>query len=132
MKRSVYLDFTQIEPKSDDFRFKLYVFPLSFCVRRRLSLPALFCLTVGIFVGAVWANLSWGRYWGWDPKETWALITMFVYALLLHLPLVKAKFKMSDNTWEVLYHILSIVAFVFVLFTYFGVNHILGGLHSYA
>ena len=97
-----------------------------------LLYPALFCLTVGIFVGAVWANLSWGRYWGWDPKETWALITMFVYALLLHLPLVKAKFKMSDKAWTILYHVLSIVSFAFVLFTYFGVSYLLGGLHSYS
>lgn len=97
-----------------------------------LLYPALFCLTIGIFIGAVWANLSWGRYWGWDPKETWALITMFVYAGVLHLPLMKAKFKMNNESWAVLYHILSIVSFAFVLFTYFGVSYLLGGLHSYA
>jgi len=96
-----------------------------------LLYPALFCLTIGIFIGAVWANLSWGRYWGWDPKETWALITMFVYAGVLHLPLMKAKFKMNNESWAVLYHILSIVSFAFVLFTYFGVSYLLGGLHSY-
>ena len=96
-----------------------------------LLYPALFCLTVGIFIGAVWANLSWGRYWGWDPKETWALITMFVYAGVLHLPLMKAKFKMRNEAWTILYHILSIVSFAFVLFTYFGVSYLLGGLHSY-
>ncbi|MBQ6765038.1 MAG: cytochrome c biogenesis protein CcsA [Paludibacteraceae bacterium] len=95
-----------------------------------LLYPALFCLTAGIFIGAVWANLSWGRYWGWDPKETWALITMFVYAAMLHLPLVLPKMKIKN--YEVLYHVLGIVAFLFVLFTYFGVNRLLGGLHSYA
>ena len=95
-----------------------------------LLYPALFCLTAGIFIGAVWANLSWGRYWGWDPKETWALITMFVYAAMLHLPLVLPKMKIKN--YEVLYHVLGVVAFLFVLFTYFGVNRLLGGLHSYA
>ena len=87
-----------------------------------LLYPALFCLTAGIFIGAVWANMSWGRYWGWDPKETWALITMLVYAALLHFP------------WRrpVVYHILCVIAFAFVLFTYFGVSYLLGGLHSYA
>ncbi|MBR0064876.1 MAG: cytochrome c biogenesis protein CcsA [Paludibacteraceae bacterium] len=95
-----------------------------------LLYPALFCLTAGIFIGAVWANLSWGRYWGWDPKETWALITMFVYAAMLHLPVVLPKMKIKN--YEVLYHVLGIVAFLFVLFTYFGVNRLLGGLHSYA
>ena len=97
-----------------------------------LLYPAVFCLTAGIFIGAVWANLSWGRYWGWDPKETWALITMLVYAVLLHWPLLKGKFQMSNLKFQISYHILSIVAFAFVLFTYFGVSYLLGGLHSYA
>ena len=109
--------------------------------QRRMSLmhlsqvllyPALFCLTAGIFIGAVWANMSWGRYWGWDPKETWALITMLVYALLLHWPWMKKLFAVSDRKSEIIYHIFCVVAFLFVLFTYFGVNHLLGGLHSYA
>ena len=94
----------------------------------------------GIFIGAVWANLSWGRYWGWDPKETWALITMLVYALLLHFPWLK-KYSYPKGTIvsacsrqrsETIYHIFSIIAFAFVLFTYFGVTYLLGGLHSYA
>lgn len=97
-----------------------------------LLYPALFCLTAGIFIGAVWANMSWGRYWGWDPKETWALITMLVYALLLHWPWMKKLFAVSDRKSEIIYHIFCVVAFLFVLFTYFGVNHLLGGLHSYA
>ena len=97
-----------------------------------LLYPAVFCLTAGIFIGAVWANLSWGRYWGWDPKETWALITMLVYAVLLHWPLLKSKCQMTNEQSQIIYHILSIVAFAFVLFTYFGVSYLLGGLHSYA
>lgn len=90
-----------------------------------LLYPAVFCLAAGIFIGAVWANMSWGRYWGWDPKETWALITLLVYAALLHWPWLKCKSKIC-------YHILCVIAFLFVLFTYFGVSYLLGGLHSYA
>ncbi|MBO7456722.1 MAG: cytochrome c biogenesis protein CcsA [Paludibacteraceae bacterium] len=97
-----------------------------------LLYPAVFCLTAGIFIGAVWANMSWGRYWGWDPKETWALITMIVYAALLHWPIFMHRSAMSPETKEKIYHILCVVDFLFVLFTYFGVNHLLGGLHSYA
>lgn len=101
-----------------------------------LLYPAVFCLAIGIFIGAVWANLSWGRYWGWDPKETWALITMIVYALLIHRPVLKGKLHLGNgltsNKYQILYHIFSIIAFAFVLFTYFGVNRLLGGLHSYA
>ena len=103
-----------------------------------LLYPALFCLTAGIFIGAVWANMSWGRYWGWDPKETWALITMLVYAALLHLPwLLKSKITNHHGSADrqksqIIYHVFSVVAFLFVLFTYFGVSYLLGGLHSYA
>ena len=97
-----------------------------------LLYPAEFCLMAGIFIGAVWANMSWGRYWGWDPKETWALITMLVYALLLHFPWLKKWSAFSRQHSEKIFHILSIVAFFFVLFTYFGVSYLLGGLHSYA
>ncbi len=97
-----------------------------------LLYPALFCLTAGIFIGAVWANMSWGRYWGWDPKETWALITMLVYALLIHWPWLKNKLPITNNQSPIIYHILCIVVFLFVLFTYFGVNYFFSGLHSYA
>lgn len=88
--------------------------------------PAVFLLTAGIFIGAVWANISWGRYWGWDPKEVWALITMLVYSLGLHQKSLK-WFRAPRN-----FHIFTILAFLSVLVTYFGVNFILGGLHSYA
>ena len=96
-----------------------------------LLYPALFCLTAGIFIGAVWANMSWGRYWGWDPKEIWALITMLVYAALLHFPLLRAKCQISNVKYPIIYHIFCVVDFAFVLFTYFGVSYLLGGLHSY-
>lgn len=88
--------------------------------------PAVFLLTAGIFIGAVWANISWGRYWGWDPKEVWALITMLVYSLGFHQKSLK-WFRSPRN-----FHIFTILAFLSVLITYFGVNFILGGLHSYA
>jgi len=96
-----------------------------------LLYPALFCLTAGIFIGAVWANMSWGRYWGWDPKETWALITMLVYALLLHFPWL-LKSKINNHKSQIIYHIACVIDFALVLFTYFGVSYLLGGLHSYA
>lgn len=82
-------------------------------------------MTIGTFLGAVWANESWGRYWGWDPKETWALITMVVYAIVIHLRLVKKW----NNPW--LFNLTSVVAFSSVLMTYFGVNYFLSGMHSY-
>jgi len=91
-----------------------------------LLYPALFCMAAGIFIGAIWANVSWGRYWGWDPKEVWALITMLVYSFALHrvsLPwFSKPKF----------FHGFLVLAFLCVLMTYFGVNFLLGGMHSYA
>ena len=106
--------------------------PFTFQLSTILLYPAEFCLMAGIFIGAVWANMSWGRYWGWDPKETWALITMLVYALLLHFPWLKRKLHIKHQTSNICYHVFSVIAFLFVLFTYFGVSYLLGGLHSYA
>ncbi|MBG7630292.1 MAG: cytochrome c biogenesis protein CcsA [Bacteroidetes bacterium] len=83
-------------------------------------------LTIGNFLGGQWANESWGRYWGWDPKETWALISIMIYAFVLHIRLVpglRSKFT---------FNLLSIAAFASILMTYFGVNFYLSGLHSYA
>jgi cytochrome c-type biogenesis protein CcsB len=82
-------------------------------------------MTVGTFLGAVWANEAWGRYWGWDPKETWALITIIVYAIVTHLRLIKK----CDN--PVLFNWMSIFAFATVLMTFLGVNYLLSGMHSY-
>jgi ABC-type transport system involved in cytochrome c biogenesis permease subunit len=79
-----------------------------------------------VFIGAVWANVSWGTYWSWDPKETWALITLIVYALPLHNQSLKVFSK------PMFFHGYCIIAFLSVLITYFGVNFILGGMHSYA
>ena len=80
-------------------------------------------LTIGIITGSVWANSAWGRYWGWDPKETWSLITWFIYATVLH-----ARMMRGWGGKRIAY--LSIIGFLAVLFTYFGVNY-LPGLHSY-
>ena len=93
---------------------------------RLLLYPAVFLLGLGIFVGAVWANVSWGRYWAWDPKEVWALITFMVYGLPFHTHSL-ARFRKPKFL-----HIYLIVAFLTVLMTYFGVNFFLGGMHSYA
>lgn len=95
-------------------------------VGRVLLYPAVMLLLTGIFTGAVWANLSWGRYWGWDPKEVWALITMLIAAVAFHtrsLPFISKPLT---------FHLFCIVTFIAMLFTYFGVNYLLGGLHSYA
>ena len=91
-----------------------------------LLYPAIFLLTIGVFLGAVWANVSWGNYWSWDPKESWALITLMIYAIPLHKASIGAFNKPR------FYHIYMISAFLAVLITYFGVNFILGGMHSYA
>ena len=86
----------------------------------------LFMLSVGTFLGGVWANESWGRYWGWDPKETWALASMLIYIFVLHMrfiPKIKGLFA---------FNLASIVAYSSIIMTYFGVNFYLSGLHSYA
>lgn len=88
--------------------------------------PALATLTVGIFIGAIWANVSWGQYWSWDPKEVWALITLMVYAVAVH----RRSLPRLGNA--MVYHVYLVVAFLTVLMTYFGVNYFLGGMHSYA
>ncbi len=86
----------------------------------------LIMLTIGNFLGGQWANESWGRYWGWDPKETWALISIMVYAFVIHARFVPAL----RGKW--VFNLMSMFAFVSILFTYYGVNFHLVGLHSYA
>ena len=83
-------------------------------------------LTIGNFLGGMWANESWGRYWGWDPKETWALISIMIYAFVLHMRLIPAL----RGRW--FFNLMTIVAFSSIMMTYFGVNFYLTGLHSYA
>ena len=86
----------------------------------------LIMLTIGNFLGGMWANESWGRYWGWDPKETWALISIMVYAFVIHMRLIPGL----RGKW--LFNLMSIIAYSSILMTYFGVNFYLVGLHSYA
>ncbi|MEO1032481.1 MAG: cytochrome c biogenesis protein CcsA [Bacteroidota bacterium] len=83
-------------------------------------------LTIGNFLGGMWANESWGRYWGWDPKETWALISIMIYAFVIHMRLIPGL----RGRW--LYNLMSVLAFGSILMTYFGVNFYLSGLHAYA
>ncbi|MCX6326481.1 MAG: c-type cytochrome biogenesis protein CcsB [Bacteroidia bacterium] len=83
-------------------------------------------LTIGTFLGAVWANESWGRYWGWDPKETWSLITIIIYSIVIHSRMIPG---MKDIFT---FNLMSLFAFSSVLMTYFGVNYYLSGMHSYA
>ena len=86
----------------------------------------LIMLTIGNFLGGMWANESWGRYWGWDPKETWALISIMVYAFVIHMRLIPGL----RGPW--IFNLMSVVAFASILMTFFGVNFYLVGLHSYA
>ena len=86
----------------------------------------LIMLTIGNFLGGQWANESWGRYWGWDPKETWALISIMIYAFILHMRLIPGL----RSKW--IFNLMSIIAYASILMTYFGVNFYLSGLHSYA
>ena len=88
--------------------------------------PAVALLMGGIVIGAVWANISWGNYWSWDPKEVWALITLLIYAAPLH------GFIWKSFRKPMFFHIYCILAFLSVVITYFGVNFLLGGMHSYA
>ena len=92
---------------------------------RAMLYPAVALLAIGIFIGAVWANVSWGNYWSWDPKEVWALITLLVYAAPLHERLWKSFQK------PLFFHVYGIFAFLSVVITYFGVNLLLGGIHAY-
>ena len=100
--------------------FQISIFNLA----KRLLYPAVFLLTLGIIIGALWANISWGNYWTWDPKEVWALITLIVYAFPLHPSLSVSREPKK-------FFLYCTLAFLSVIITYFGVNILLGGMHSY-
>ncbi len=102
------------------FNFQLSIFNLA----KRLLYPAVFLLALGIIIGALWANISWGNYWTWDPKEVWALITLIVYAFPLH-----PSLKISRNPKH--FFLYCTFSFLSVIITYFGVNFLLGGMHAY-
>jgi len=95
-------------------------------VNNMTIIVGLYLLTIGSFLGGVWANESWGRYWGWDPKETWSLITVIIYSFVIHTRFIPAL----NNKYA--FNLLSLLSFSSVIMTYFGVNYYLSGLHSYA
>ena len=95
-------------------------------VSEMVIMIGLFMLTIGTFLGGIWANESWGRYWGWDAKETWALASVLVYAIVMHfrfVPSLKSQFA---------FNVASLWAYGAIIMTFFGVNYYLSGLHSYA
>jgi len=111
--------------KYNSIRLNDSIQEISYIIEMALYI-GLLMLTVGCFIGAVWANESWGRYWGWDPKETWALISILTYAAILHLrkvPKANSQFLLSS---------LALVGFSTIIMTFFGVNYYLSGMHSYA
>ena len=95
-------------------------------INERTTIIGLFMLTIGTFLGGIWANESWGRYWGWDPKETWALISIVIYAFVLHIRIIFQKNALF------IYNVSSLFALGSLIMTFFGVNYYLSGLHSYA
>jgi cytochrome c-type biogenesis protein CcsB len=111
--------------KENKAKMELNIKELTYINEMALTV-GLVMLTIGNFLGGQWANESWGRYWGWDPKETWALISIMVYAFVIHARFVPAM----RNKW--LFNLMAMYAFVSILFTYYGVNFHLVGLHSYA
>jgi len=114
-----------LRSKKNIQRVNFTIQELAYIIQMALIL-GLFMLTLGSFLGGVWANESWGRYWGWDPKETWSLVTILVYTFILHMHKIKGfrgVFALSNA---------ALVGFFSVLMTYFGVNYYLTGLHSYA
>ncbi|MFU8843125.1 MAG: cytochrome c biogenesis protein CcsA [Bacteroidales bacterium] len=114
-----------LKTRKNHIRLNLTITELGYIIEMTLVI-GLFMLTIGTFLGGVWANESWGRYWGWDPKETWALVTVLVYSFILHMrfiPGFRGNFALSFS---------SLIGFGSVIMTYFGVNYYLSGLHSYA
>jgi cytochrome c-type biogenesis protein CcsB len=111
--------------KTNAMRINLTLKELSLIIELSFTV-GLILLVIGNFLGGIWANESWGRYWGWDPKETWSLVTIIVYSFILHMRLIPG-FRSTFS-----FNLLSMFAFSSVLMTYFGVNYYLSGLHSYA
>ena len=110
--------------KKNEQNIRFTILEVSYIIEMAL-IVGLFMMTIGSFIGGVWANESWGRYWGWDPKETWALVTVLVYAIILHLrkiPGLKSTLALSS---------LALLGLGVVLMTFFGVNYYLSGMHSY-
>ena len=111
--------------KSNKKKMSLHIKELTIINEMALTV-GLALLTIGNFLGGMWANESWGRYWGWDPKETWALISIMIYAFVLHMRLIPGLRS------RIAYNFMSSFAYLAIMMTYFGVNFYLSGLHSYA
>jgi len=111
------------KPENKD-RINLVIDELS-CINNQTVILGVYFLSIGTYLGGVWANESWGRYWGWDPKETWALVTILVYAFILHLRLIPGMAS------RLTYNFASVIGFSSVIMTYLGVNYYLAGMHSY-
>ena len=115
----------KIIKKTNQERLDLKIQEISIINEKSITI-GLFMLVIGTFLGGIWANESWGRYWGWDPKETWALVSVLVYAFVLHvrfIPPLKGLYT---------FNFLSLISISSIIMTYFGVNYYLSGLHSYA
>ncbi|TNE73730.1 cytochrome C biogenesis protein [bacterium] len=121
----MYLLLRAIQPKQQTDAIKKTMKDLTVLAEINITI-GLFLLTIGTFLGGIWANESWGRYWGWDPKETWALISVIVYAIVLHLRLIPIQ---NIKHW---FNVATMWAFSSIIMTSFGVNYYLAGLHSYA
>ncbi|WP_242086391.1 cytochrome c biogenesis protein [Aestuariivivens sediminis] len=113
-----------ISSRKNKTKMKLNIKELTIINEMALTV-GLVMLTIGNFLGGMWANESWGRYWGWDPKETWALISIMIYAFVIHMRLIPGL----RGRW--FFNLCSVIAIAFIIFTYFGVNFYLSGLHSY-
>ncbi|MCF8298977.1 MAG: cytochrome c biogenesis protein CcsA [Saprospiraceae bacterium] len=111
--------------EKNNIRLKFTIEEIALIIQMNLII-GLYLLTIGTFLGAIWANESWGRYWGWDPKETWALVSVIVYAFVGHMR------KIPGFIGNYAISLGALLAFSSILMTYFGVNYILSGLHSYA
>ncbi len=113
-----------LRKKSNESKVNVFIHQLT-TINEMSATAGLYFLTIGTFLGAVWANESWGRYWGWDPKETWSLITIVVYSFIVHMRLIPSLKGIFS------YNLASVLGLISVLMTYFGVNYYLTGLHSY-
>lgn len=119
------LIFMLLQTNKNKDRIQLKIKELS-RINEATLIAGLYLLTIGTFLGGIWANESWGRYWGWDPKETWAFVTILLYAFVVHMRMIPGLKSLYA------FNVGSIFAYFSVLMTYFGVNYYLSGLHSYA
>lgn len=118
--------FANPKNENDNFFKTLFIIKESNRINEMSILMGLVFLIIGNFLGGIWANESWGRYWGWDPKETWTLVSIIIYSIIIHLKYIKNIMS------EYLLSLLSVLSYFSIIMTYFGVNYFLSGKHSYA